>query len=196
MRAAFACAIMPCAARERAPPDHDLSVSRYGGAPRWPWTWTRLSRHCTHSPPCPCTASSTVADRKLPTDFSVFSLSAFAQGQKACNDAVTLDPSASSLSCINPFYAEPLCDSACFINSLLTTVAAWFFKEGSEASARTAYSSTNTKVRCDWKCYVACRDLVCGRSHTRIMIPSPKFMWNLSQAQVQTCCVPVSIALK
>ncbi len=52
---------------------------------------------------------------------------------------------------MNPFYAEPLCDSACVINSLLTMVAAWFAKEETADAApasRSSYSSTNTKVRC------------------------------------------------
>lgn len=71
---------------------------------------------------------------------------AVVKGQKACNDAGTLDPSASAFSCVNPFYAEPLCDSACIINSLLTTAAAWLVKEETEAVVRTAYSSTNSKI--------------------------------------------------
>jgi hypothetical protein len=73
------------------------------------------------------------------------------QGQKACNDAGVLDPDGSGFSCMNPFYAEPLCDSACVINSLLTMVAAWFAKQETADAApasRSSYSSTNTKVRC------------------------------------------------
>ncbi len=69
------------------------------------------------------------------------------QGQKACNDQGTLSQS-SSFICINPFYAEPLCVSACIITSLFTTAAAWLVKDSIDEKPREAsnYSSTNTKV--------------------------------------------------
>jgi hypothetical protein len=73
-----------------------------------------------------------------------------AQGQKACSDAGTLDTSASSFSCLNPFYSEPLCDSACIVNSLLTMAAAWLAKEDTDASGSSARSSSGSNVRCRW----------------------------------------------
>jgi hypothetical protein len=69
------------------------------------------------------------------------------QGQKACNDQGTLSQ-ATSFVCINPFYAEPLCVSACIITSLFTTAAAWLVKDSSDEKPREGsnYSSTNTQV--------------------------------------------------
>jgi hypothetical protein len=52
-----------------------------------------------------------------------------AQGQTACNNKKVGLVSTSSISCLNPFYAEPLCDSACIVFFLFATASAWLVKE-------------------------------------------------------------------
>ena len=89
------------------------------------------------------------------------------QGQKACNDAGSL-AQAASFTCINPFYAEPLCVSACIITCLLTTAAAWLVKdEDTPSSSSSNYSASNTNVRyrstqCHTMSHNVARNLSCA----------------------------------
>ena len=81
---------------------------------------------------------------------------------------------------MNPFYAEPLCDSACVVNSLLTMVAAWFAKEETaeaQAASRSSYSASNTKVRCAACGRRGCprHALTLGRSRTRITVRNHQY---------------------